>query len=210
MIQYFNVFTSVQKHKDVSPVAAEIIIMKKIFLLSVIAASTLLFSCKSKDKDKGSVDSSVSVTSSTSVTPAASEGSTSPANEPKSYTVTFSPDSALLGKSKEVGIKLISGTATELADPDGKAQGMELSFKISVTNKNKIGGNSIGVAPSEFRLVLDNNNSISQFNGSYVSVEPESTKESETITYRLPAGSKPKTLNLFNDETRSSVSVLLK
>jgi len=175
-----------------------------------MAASLLLFGCKSKDKDKGSVDSSVSVASSTTVTPTPGEGSTSPANEPKSYTVAFSPDSALLGKSKEVGIKLMSGTATELADPDGKAQGIELSFKISVTNKNKIGGNSIGVAPSDFRLVLDNNTAISQFNGSYVSVEPESTKESETITYRLPAGSKPKTLNLFNDETRASVSISLK
>jgi hypothetical protein len=182
--------------------------MKKTLLLSVIAASMMLFGCKSKDKEKGSVDSTVNVSSSTTVTPA--ESSTSPANEPKSYTVAFAPDSALLGKSKEVSVKLISGTATELADPDGKAQGIELNFKISVTNKNKIGGNSIGIAPSEFRLVLDNNTSISQFNGSYVSVEPESTKESETITYRLPAGSKPKTLNLFNDETRASVSVSLK
>ena len=184
--------------------------MKKTFFLSAIAASLLLFGCKSKDKNQGSVDSSVSVSSSTSVTPAPAEGSTSPANEPKSYTVTFGPDSALLGKSKEASIKLISGTATELADPDGKAQGMELTFKISLTNKNKIGGNSIGVSPSEFRLVLDNNTSISQTNGSYVSAEPESTKESENITYRLPAGSKPKTLNLFNDETRASVSVSLK
>jgi hypothetical protein len=184
--------------------------MKKTFLLSVIAASMMLFSCKSKDKEKGSVDSTVSVSSSTTVTPAPAESSTSPANEPKSYTVVFAPDSALLGKSKEASIKLTSGTATELADPDGKAQGTELSFKISVTNKNKIGGNSIGIAPSEFRLMLDNNNAISQYNGSYVSVEPESTKESETITYRLPAGAKPKALNLFYSETRASVSVSLK
>jgi len=183
--------------------------MKKTFLLSVIAASMMLFGCKSKDKEKGSVDSTVNVSSSTTVTPAPAE-STSPANEPKSYAVVFAPDSALLGKSKEASIKLTSGTATELADPDGKAQGIELSFKISLTNKNKIGGNSIGVSPSEFRLVLDNNTSISQTNGSYVSAEPESTKESEMITYRLPAGSKPKTLNLFNNETRASVSVSLK
>jgi hypothetical protein len=29
------------------------------------------------------------------------------------------------------------------------------------------------------------------------------------ITYRIPAGAKPKTLNLFYDETRASVGVSL-
>jgi hypothetical protein len=139
------------------------------------------------------------------------ESPASPANEPKSYSVTFGPDTASLGKNKEAGIKLLAGKATELADPDGKSEGTELSFKMSLTNKNKIGGNSINVSPSDFRLVLDNNTSISRFNGSSVSAEPEATKQSDdVITYRLPAGTKPKALNLFYDETRASVSVSLK
>jgi hypothetical protein len=115
-----------------------------------------------------------------------------------------------LGKNKEASVKLLTGTATELADPDGKAQGTELNFKLSLTNKNKIGGNSISVLPSDFRLVLDNNTSISKFNGSSVSADPEATKQSDdVITFRLPAGTKPKTLNLFYDETRASVSVTM-
>jgi hypothetical protein len=193
-------------------VTKKIIIMKKTIILSVIAASTMWFGCKSKDKGQDGTDSTITVESSkssTTVTPA--EGSTSPANEPKSYAVTFGPDSALLGKSKEASLKLMPGTATELADPDGKAEGIELSFKMSLTNKNKMGGNSISVYPSEFRLVLDNNTAISKFNGSSFSADPEATKVSDdVITFRLPAGTKPKTLNLFYDETRASVSVNMK
>jgi hypothetical protein len=192
----------------------KIIIMKKAILLSVVTASMLLFSCKSKDKGQGSGDSTVTVDSSSSTsstTVPAESPAASPANEPKSYTVTFGPDTASLGKNKEAGIKLLAGKATELADPDGKSEGTELSFKMSLTNKNKIGGNSINVSPSDFRLVLDNNTSISRFNGSSVSAEPEATKQSDdVITYRLPAGTKPKALNLFYDETRASVSVSLK
>lgn len=186
--------------------------MKKAILLSVVTASMLLFSCKSKDKGNGSADSTVTVdsSSSTSSTTVPAETSASPANEPKSYTVTFGPDTASLGKNKEASIKLLAGKATELADPDGKSEGTELSFKMSLTNKNKIGGNSINVSPSDFRLVLDNNTSISRYNGSSVSADPEATKQSDdVITYRLPAGTKPKSLNLFYDETRASVSVSL-
>ncbi|MDT3401561.1 hypothetical protein [Mucilaginibacter terrae] len=182
--------------------------MKKTLLLSVFAAS-VLFGCKSKDKNADSADSTTKtteITKSSSTEPA----STSPANEAKTYTITVSPDTALLGKSKEAFIKVIPISATELSTPEGKSEGIEVSFKISVTNKNAIGGNSVGVSPSEFRLQLDNNTSISQYTGSYVSADAESTKESEVIIYRIPAGTKPKTLNLFYDQTRASVPFLLK
>lgn len=184
--------------------------MNKTFILSVITASMLLFGCKSKNKDQAAGDTTVSSTTQSSSSSSTEPAATSPANEPKTYSVVFSPDSALLGKSKEASIKVMSGTATELADPDGKAQGIEMTFKISVTNKTKMGGNTVGVSPSEFRLVLDNNTSITQTNGGYVSAEPESTNISNEITYRIPAGTKPKTLNLFYSETRASVAVELK
>lgn len=184
--------------------------MKKTALVAISFAALLAFSCKPKSGNNESADSkkdsaaTEQTVPATAATPAATPA---PANAPKTYTVTFSPDSAILGKKQEAAVKVTPAGATDLSDPDGKSQGIELTFKVTLTNKNKIGGNSIGVSPSDFRLVLDNNTSISQASGSYVSAEPESTKESEVITYRIPAGAKPKALNLFYDETRASVQV---
>lgn len=182
--------------------------MKKVFLVAMLSMSVLVYSCKSKtDKKEG--DSTT--TEQTATTPA--EENAAPAeqatNAPKTYTVAFAPDTAVLGKKKEASVKVVPVSATDLSDPDGKSQGIELVFKISLTNKEKIGGNRVGLTPSDFRLVLDNNTSISQTNGGYFSAEPESTSESENITYRIPAGAKPKGLNLFYDETRASVGVSL-
>ncbi|WPU96756.1 hypothetical protein SNE25_14620 [Mucilaginibacter sabulilitoris] len=182
--------------------------MKKITLLAAITLSVALFSCKSKSANNSSESADTSKpaatqsASPTTATPPAEQG-----NAPKTYTVTFTPDTAILGKQKEAALKVVPVSATDLSDPDGKSQGIELTFKVSLTNKNKIGGNTIGIAPNDFRLVLDNNTSISQSSGSYFSSEPESTKESEAITYRIPAGAKAKALNLFYDETRATVQV---
>lgn len=182
--------------------------MKKIYLVGVMAL-TLLLSCKSK-ADKSGTTSDADSTAVKTTTETETKTTEPVGNAPKTYVVTFSPDSAVLGKHLEAAIKVLPGTATELSDPDGKAQGIELSFKMSLTNRTKIGGNTIGVSPSDFRILVDNNSSISQLNGSYLSAEPESTKESENITYRLPAGTKPKSLKLFYDETRASVDINLK
>lgn len=180
--------------------------MKRSIILGLFAAS-VLFGCKSKNKEHDAADTSSKTVEASKTT----EGTTaSPANEPKTYTITVNPDTALLGKSKEALIKVIPVSATELSSPDGKSEGIEVSFKISVTNKSAIGGNSVGVAPNDFRMMLDNNTSISQYSGSYLSVDAESTKESEVIIYRVPAGAKPKTLNLFYDQTRASVPFELK
>lgn len=183
--------------------------MKKISFIAVISAVVFIVSCKSKSGDKASESNgdtakaaTTQAASPTTATPAAQ-----PANAPKTYTVTFAPDTAILGKKQEAALKVVPVSATDLSDPDGKSQGIELTFKVSLTNKNKIGGNTIGIAPNDFRLVLDNNTSISQASGSYFSAEPESTKESEAITYRIPAGAKAKALNLFYDETRATVQV---
>ncbi|MCC8409244.1 hypothetical protein LJ707_09890 [Mucilaginibacter sp. UR6-1] len=184
--------------------------MKKITLMAVLAVATVVYSCKSKS-DKDAADSTAAVESaeaSTEDPPSVKEEQ--PANETKTYTISFSPDTAILGKSKEAFLKVIPVSATDLSDPDGKSQGIEFKFKISGTNKEKIGGNSIGIATNNFRLVLDNNTSINESNGGYFSVQPESTAESDEITYRIPAGAKPKALNLFFDETRASVGVTLK
>lgn len=184
--------------------------MKKV-LISVLSASLFLFACKSKTPANGAESNKDSVAATTAGTTApAAATATQPANTPKTYTLTFSPDTLSLGKQKEASIKVTPVSATDLSDPDGKSEGIELSFKISVTNKEKIGGNSVNISSQNFRMALDNNTSVSESEGTSVYVQPESTKESDVIKYRIPAGAKPKALNLFYDETRASVAASIK
>ena len=184
----------------------KLIYMKRLFIpIVVIAASSVMFACKGKNKDAVSDPGATQA-------PAKNEGgaSTTPANEPKSYTVTFSPDTVLLGKNKEALVKIKNAKAIALQDPDGKDQGIELSFDLDVTSKVKLGGNSFFFQTGNFRLTLDNGQNITQADGNSSGVDAESTKEIAGIKYKIPAGSKPKTLNLFHDETRASVEVELK
>jgi hypothetical protein len=179
--------------------------MKRTILASALLISVAFVACKEK-KATENTDQSNAAQSSESTTPA----STSPANEPKSYAVTFSPDTAYLGKNKEAFIRLKNGKAVELMDADGKATGTELTYEIELTNKRKLGESSVFINPNEFRLQLDNGNNITHDNYNSVSADAESTKSSEDNKFRLPAGTKPKTLNLFFDETRVSVGIELK
>jgi hypothetical protein len=184
--------------------------MKKFFLLAAATASVFMFSCKSKS-DKASTNGAD--TAKTAAQPASPTTATPPAaqatNAPKTYTVTFTPDTAILGKQQEAALKVIPVNAVDLSDPDGKSKGIEFTFKVSLTNKNKIGGNGIGFSSHDFRLLLDNNTSISEYTGAYLSADPEASKESDVITYKIPAGAKPKALNLFYSETRATVGVSL-
>lgn len=179
--------------------------MKKTFLAAALIISVAFVACKEK-KAAENTDNNNSEQASESSTPA----NATPANEPKSYTVTFSPDTAYLGKNKEAFIRLKNGKAVELMDADGKATGTELTYEIEVTNKRKLGQNSVYINPNEFRLQLDNGNNITHDNYNSVSADAEATNSSAENRFRLPAGTKPKTLNLFFDETRVSVGVELK
>ena len=134
-----------------------------------------------------------------------------PANQPKSYKVVFSPDSAILGKTSEALVKVMGGTAVVLQDPDGKENGIELSIKLQATNRQSIGdGSSFSISYSDARLQLDNSTSITTENGTdYLRAEPESSSKIETWTFKIPAGAKPTTLNLFMNETRVSIGVKL-
>lgn len=182
--------------------------MNKTILASVFSIAIFFAACKSKTASQNA-DSANTTTSTTepennnSATPA-------PANEPKSYTVTFSPDTAFLGKKKEAFVRLKNGKAVELYDNEGKVTGTELTYEIELTNKNKMGENSVYLNPHDFRLTLDNGNNITHDTYNSVSADAESTKSSEDNKFRLPAGTKPKTLNLFLDETRVSVGVEMK
>src|ERR1700754_1373730 len=181
--------------------------MKKFFLLAAATASVFMFSCKTKSDKTPATDTAKTAAaqpaSPTTATPPAAQAT----NAPKTYTVTFTPDTAILGKQQEAALKVIPVNAVDLSDPDGKSKGIEFTFKVSLTNKNKIGGNGIGFSSHDFRLLLDNNTSISEYTGAYLSADPEASKESDVITYKIPAGAKPKALNLFYNETRATVGL---
>jgi len=182
--------------------------MKRIILVFSVGLIVTLAACKGKNKTENADQQAT-----TSEQPAPAGGTsaaTTPSNEPKTYAVTFSPDSVYLGKNKEVLVRVNNAKAVELADADGKVTGTEITYEFEVTNKNQVGGSSIFVNPANFRLQLDNGNNITHDNYNSVNVDAESTKSSTDNKFKLPAGTKPKSLSLFYDETRVSVGVEMK
>lgn len=185
--------------------------MKKQFFFATIFASVVAFTaCTEKSTDAESTD--LEATEASVATP--DEGvvaiDAAPTNEPKTYTVNLASDSAFLGKEKEAFFKITKAEAIELQDQDGNSQGTELRLSMNLTNRNPIGGNAIGVSSSDFRLQLEDGTKITSTSGSYWGAQPESTQEAEPVVFTIPAGAKPKTLNLFYDNTRVSVGVSLK
>ena len=180
-------------------------VMNKNLLASIIAVTTLaaVISCKGKKENAADAGNA------TEQTPASSNESKA-GSEPRTYAVSFSPDTAYLGKSKDAFVRIKNGKAVELSDADGKSAGIELSYELEVTNKRTLGQNSVYVNPSDFRLQLDNGTNITHDHYNSVSVEAEATGSSVENKFRIPAGAKPKALNLFFDETRVTVAVELK
>ena len=182
------------------------IFMKRVITLSLIAFVLVFAACKGGKKEETS-----ETTGSTQSASSGEEHKSAPANQPKEYKVTITPDSAILGKKKEALVKVIGATAMALTDPDGKDNGIELTFKLTVTNKSHIGeGSSISVGYDKSRLQLDNGTNITHDSGTdFLRAEPEATSKEESWTYKIPANAKPTALNLFMDETRVSVGVSL-
>ena len=186
---------------------------KSLIAATLLFGLVLLNSCKKDNKVEETNGTETSIPTETS-----SESSTNQevltASEPKSYTVnlaTGTPETILLGKNKEASVKIINLKAIELSDPDGKSLGIQLSYQLELTNKNAIGGSTIQIDPAQFRLELDNGTKISHDSYISVSADAESTKTTtEDCIFKLPAGTKPKALNLFHDETRVSVKLEMK
>lgn len=181
--------------------------MKRI-TLGVIAFVLVFSACKNDGKKEETNETTGSSQ------PAAATEEQKPAtaaNQPKEYKVTITPDSAILGKKKEALVKVTGATAMALTDPDGKDNGVELTFKLTVTNKSHIGdGSSVSVSYANSRLQLDNGTNITHDSGTdYLRAQPEATSKEESWTYKIPAGAKPTALNLFMDDTRVSVGVSL-
>jgi len=181
-------------------------IMKRVITLALIATVLVFSACKGGKKEE-----TAEATGSTEQTSGSEEKKPATANQPKEYKVTITPDSAILGKKKEALVKVTGATAIALTDPDGKDNGIELTFKLTVTNKSHIGdGSGVTVYYSYSRLQLDNGTSITHDSGSgNLSAQPEATSNEESWVYKIPAGAKPTQLNLFMDDTRVSVGVSL-
>lgn len=182
--------------------------MKRVITLGIVASVLVFAACKGDSKKE---ESSENATSSQSSSGSGEEQKSAPANAPKEYAVTITPDSAILGKQKEALVKVTGATAIALTDPDGKDNGIELTFKLTVTNKTQIGnGRSVSIAYSDSRLQLDNGTNITHDSGTdFLRAQPEATSGVESWTFKVPAGAKPSALNLFYDDTRVSVGVAL-
>ncbi|UIR54481.1 hypothetical protein LZQ00_09370 [Sphingobacterium sp. SRCM116780] len=177
-----------------------------ILMLSVI---TIFYSCKDKKKEQENQTATVPQTKdSTTDINSGAEPKTSGA-EPKTYQLTALPDSVSLGKNKEAFIRIKELKAIELSNPDGTSAGIELSYKIELTNKNAIGGTAVGIPTTDFRLELDNGNKIAP-NSIFVNAEPESSKLSDFDKFTIPAGAKPVALHLYYDQTKASVKLEMK
>src|SRR4051812_16114097 len=91
-----------------------------------------LTSCGNSKKGAGSTDSTIITTQeapATTTTTTTSTESPKKENAPKSTTYVASPDTAILGKSREAFVKVLSATAVSLQDADGKSTGSELTVK---------------------------------------------------------------------------------
>lgn len=182
--------------------------MKRVITLGLFATVLVFSACKGGKKEESGSDVS---TATQSTSGGSTEEHKQAANQPKEYKVTFTPDSAILGKKKEALVKVVSATAIALTDPDGKDKGIELTINLTVTNKGHIGeGSSISVSYAESRLQLDNGTNITHDSGTdYLRAQPEATSKEESWTYKIPTGAKPSALNLFMDDTRVSIGVAL-
>lgn len=177
--------------------------IKTSFKIALVFAATALFvSCKNSGKEQ-SEDNTTSTTNTESTV----EPTTPVQNAPETILYTATPDSAILGKTKEALVKLKEATSVLLQDADGKSTGAELTLKLLVSNKSTLDNKKFfSLASSDARLELDNGNSITvdRTTGS-TSPEPEASTEAEWIL-NLPSGTTPKKLNFFLDGTRVSVS----
>ncbi|RYY61909.1 MAG: hypothetical protein EOO05_04695 [Chitinophagaceae bacterium] len=181
--------------------------MKLFRFILCASVAAVVISC---NNDKKTPAGSETTTEPSAASPS-TESKPSTTNNIKEYKVTFESDTAILGKSKDLKISFVSATGIALQDPDGKDLGTELNIKMTMTNKGQIGQSSSDhVDYTDSRLQLDNGNNISAETGTdYLRADPESTSKEETWTYKLPAGTKPKSISLFKDGTRVTIGVTM-
>jgi hypothetical protein len=184
-------------------------------ILSLAAAAILvagMMACKGKNKeaDANAGTEQTPTPGSNDAKPAEENKPAAPANAPKTYQLGLMPDSVILGKEKEAFVKLMGGEAIELQDAEGKSTGMNIKFKLRVTNKSTLENKKFfNISAGDARLELDNGTNTTYKNAGSLNPDPESSKD-DVWEFEIPAGTKPTKLNLFYDGTRVSVAVSLK
>lgn len=181
--------------------------INKISNFALISVSVLaLSSCGNSAKKDNNTDTTTVKTETTeSAAPAKAE------NVPAGFDYTVTPDSAILGKTREAFVKVLSASSISLQDADGKSKGSEITFKIAVTNKSSLEDKkNFFLSSSDARLEMDNGQSVSSSNNTGDSAPvPEATTEAGWV-FQLPPNAKPKKLNFFLDGTRVSVNLVQK
>jgi len=178
--------------------------MRKQILIPAAALIIMggMVSCGNKAKTADTQETAATTPESTATTPVG--------NQPLSYAVKVSPDSAILGKKGEAFIRFEEGNAIALQDADGKSTGTEVTIKMSITNRSKLDNQTFfTVEFSNARLELDNGTSITnKSSDGKTNPEAESTGQA-SVVFEVPAGAKPAKLSLFLDGTRVSNTVSL-
>ncbi|MET4080690.1 hypothetical protein ABIB40_000634 [Pedobacter sp. UYP30] len=181
--------------------------LKKISpLLFLIVLTYALSSCKSNKK--GEADNDTSIVDSKSVMVKEAE-KTVDSSSPATYNAV--PDTALLGKSYEAKVKVISMSVMPLKDPDGKSTGSEVTLNLSVTNKSTLDDKKFfSVSSDDARLEMDNGQAIpvNEHSGK-TNPDPESTSSGEW-KFELPPNAKPAKLHLYLDGTRVTLNLQTK
>lgn len=165
------------------------------------AFATMFIACKNSAKEQTEENTTATANTENVTSPTVTE------NAPEMVMYTTTPDSAILGKTKEALVKIKEATSVLLQDADGKSTGAELTLKLLTSNKSTLDNKKyFSLSSSDARLELDNGNSITveKTNGNS-SPEPEASTEAEWI-FNLPSGTAPKKLNFFLDGTRVSVN----
>ena len=178
---------------------------KRVMVIVSLSALITIYSCKGKKAQNEQSDSTTSsATTEVQAAPAASSSS------PKTYEVSITPDTVVLGTNHELFIKVKNLKAIELSDPDGTIKGIKLTYDLDATNNNKIGGSSITLNPADFRVELDNGTKITNDNSFSAYISPEATATSAGNDVIIPKGAKPTALDLFFNDTRASLKMELK
>ena len=104
--------------------------MKKLLIASFLVSFGVFNSCKKNEGETTAPQTEATTPTSTDVDVPVTA-------EPKSFTVTATPETATLGKEKQLTMKIKNLKAIELSNAEGAVTGIELSYEYDATNNNK-------------------------------------------------------------------------
>ncbi len=128
----------------------------------------------------------------------------------RNYDITFMPDSAIVGKHKEVILSVKNVVAKDVKHFPERDTSIEITYDLEVTNTNKLGGNYVFINPSNFRLVLNNSKKITHAFYNVLGADAASTTISVGNKFDLPKNTTPVALNLSFDGSIASLKISIR